>query len=71
MHSFPKLVSDLGTFRSYVKQKMVLSLHEVYEHKDLAFLFWDIFCGACRQWGELASKMRKGRNSPNYHILYP
>ena len=38
----------------------------VYEHNDLAFLFWDIFCGACSQWGELASIIRKGRNFPNY-----
>ena len=41
----------------------------VCEHKDIAFLFWDIFCGACSQWGELASIMRKGRNFSNYQIM--
>ena len=40
----------------------------VCEHKDIAFLFWDIFCGACSQWGELASTMRKGRNFSNKRV---
>ena len=60
MHCFQKLVSDLGTFlQLYVQIKTGIEFALVCEHKDIAFLFWDIFCGACSQWGELASIMRK------------
>ena len=48
MHSFQKLVSDFGTFlQLYVQIKTAIEF--VYEHKDIPFLIWNIFCGACSQ----------------------
>ena len=47
MHYFQKLVSDLAHFCSYVQIKTGIEFalfNKVYEHKDLAFPFWDIFC---------------------------
>ena len=55
----------------YVQIKTCIEFALVCEHKDLAFLFWDIFCGACSQWGELASIMRKGRIFPNDQCKFP
>ena len=66
MHCFPNLVSDLGTFLHLCVNKIAIEFALGYEHKDIAFLFWDIFCRACSQWRELASIMRKGRNLPHY-----
>ena len=66
MHCFQKLVSDIGTFFIYVQIKTGIEFALVCEHKDIAFLFWDIFCGACGQWGKFASIMRKGRNFSHY-----
>ena len=68
MHCFQKSVLDSGTFNffSYVQIKTGIEFALVCEHKDIVFLFCDIFCGACSQWGELASKMRKGRNVSKY-----
>ena len=44
MHCFQKLVSDLGTFLHICANKIAIEFALVYEHKDLAFLIWDIFC---------------------------
>ena len=71
MHCFQKLVSDLGTFLHLCVNKIAIEFTLVYEHKDLAFRFWDISCRACNQWGELASIMRKGRNFPKLPMLIP
>ena len=34
--------------------KLSLGLHLVYQDKAYSFLIWDIFCGACRQWGGIS-----------------
>ena len=53
MHCFQKLVSD--TFLHLcIEIKTGIEFALVWEHKDLAFLFSDIFYRACSQWGELA-----------------
>ena len=43
MLCFQKLVSDLGTFLHLCVNKIAIEFALVYEHKDLAFLIWDIF----------------------------
>ena len=57
MHCFKKLNSDLGTFLhlKLCVNKIAIEFALVYEHKELEFLIWDIFCWACSQWRELAS----------------
>ena len=43
MHCFQKLDSDLGTFVTCVN-KIPIEFALGYEHKDLEFLIWDIYC---------------------------
>ena len=42
----------------------------VYQEKGYSFRMWDIFCGACSQWGEIASIMRKGRHFLITKVFY-
>ena len=44
MHCFQKLVSDLGTFLHQCVNEIDIEFALVYEHNELKFLIWDIFC---------------------------
>ena len=59
MYCFQNLVSDLGTFLQLCTNKNWYWVCTMCEHKELTFLIWDIFCGACSQRVEFASIMRK------------
>ena len=52
MHCFQKLVSDLGTFFQLCTNKIPIEFALQDEHKHIAFLIWDIFCGVYSQWGD-------------------
>ena len=44
MHCFQKLVLDLGTFLHQCVNEINIEFALVYQHKELKFLIWDIFC---------------------------
>ena len=44
MHCFQKFDSDLGTFLHLCVNNIPIEFALVYEHKELEFLSWDIFC---------------------------
>ena len=52
MHCCQKLVSDLGTFIQLCTNKIPIEFALQDEHKHIAFLIWDIFCGVYSQWGD-------------------
>ena len=52
MHCCQKLVSDLGTFFQLCTNKIPIEFALQDEHKHIAFLIWDIFCGVYIQWGD-------------------
>ena len=63
MHSFLFLSQILANSSSYVHFKTLVEFALYPGQKAILIIqIWDIFCGACSQWGALASILRKGRH---------
>ena len=60
MHSFQKkMFQILPHFTSYVQKNPHRICTACIQDKRVFIQIWDIFCGACSQWKELALVMRK------------